>query len=188
MNNNNNQELNNQRSLNNESNNQGSPNNSQVYNGVNNNGDKLFSEVNSNNSSKLDKIKKSKYKAVIFNGNTIGRIEPIKLNDNKFKVSVLGRTYNIKTDDVMTIKIKRLFKNEYYLLYHINSPDPLHLTNKGVKPKHLTADEYNSILESKVIQDINKNVKLPDLNYKAIAIGVIAVLVGVGIFMSQGGI
>lgn len=139
-------------------------------------------------SKKLDKVKKSKYKAVIFNGNTIGRIVPIKLNDNKFKVSVLGRTYNIKTDDVMTIKISRLLKNEYYLLYHINAPDPLHITNKGVKPKHLTSDEYNSILESKVIQDINKNVKLPDLDYKTIFGVIIAVIIGFIILVYQGGL
>ena len=98
--------------------------------------------------------KKSKFKAVIFNGNTEPKIYNIPKGTNR-TFNITGKTYNLSFEDTAFIKINGIFSSKFYLLYHINNPDPLKLIDKDLKPKHINSEVYNSVIETRVIQMAN---------------------------------
>jgi len=142
-----------------------------------------------NNVSKKDTIKKpkkSKFKAVIYNGNIEPRIVTIDKNKKTFRS--MGRQYNFKFEDVMFLKTTGFFKTYYYVFYSLDNPDPLYLIENQVKPSILSSVDYDSILESKVIEKANSHTQTDLSQYltpKNILIGL--AVVGVLIYLVSGG-
>ena len=104
---------------------------------------------------KTTKIKKSKFRAVIYNGNTEPYIMPIDTSKTTFRRK--GKQYNFKTQNVMYFKVKGWFSTKYYLFYSLDNPDPLHIKEEHVKPNCLSATEYDTILETKIIEKANEH-------------------------------
>ena len=135
---------------------------------------------------KTEKFKKSNYYALIFNGNTIPHIERIPKNVTHFKA--LNRRFNFSITDVIIFRIKGIFRNKFYLFYDIDNPDPLTLDKNNLKPKYISSDIYNTIIETEIIRQANNRglgsiIDLIKPQY--IIIGLI--IVGVIIYLMSGG-
>lgn len=101
------------------------------------------------------KPKKSKFKAVVLHGNNSTNTVNLDISENTFRYR--GRQYNIFFEDVMLFKVDKLFSKVYYIFYVLENPDPLSIQEDNIKPKFLSATEYDTILESKVIEKTNEH-------------------------------
>lgn len=111
----------------------------------------------------------------------------IPKDDKKFKFK--DKTYNINRKKASYYEKKGLIYNKRYYFYNIGCPDPFKLVKPPQAKIIMDPEQYNTILETKVIKDLN-TVKfniLDKLNAK-IVIFSLAVIGIIGYIIYNGGI
>ena len=129
----------------------------------------------------LQKNKKLVVRCLFFNKNEYIGHKDVSIFEKSFNYN--GRKYMIIFEGVLKFYEKGIFSNKLFLMYEFDNTEPLRIINKNVEPKFLSAEEFNSIIETKIIKDVSNHggkIDLSDLfqEYKIyIIFGVIGIII-----------
>lgn len=124
-------------------------------------------------------------KAIRFDDNGVF-IDIVKIPKQEPYFGKKHKSYNVMDKEASFFKMKGLIIDKIYFLYNINNPNP-YKVDKKCEPI-MNSDAYNSMLETKVIRDMNKLEKSPIsdlLTPRNIIIGL--VVIGAIIYFATGG-
>lgn len=152
---------------------------------------------------KVSKPSNFKVKALIYDKNN-KQPDTVDITGKKDNFNYKGCSYILRYDEIMTLKVKKLFSTDYYMFYYYDNPNPIQISpanlsssntnNKDINGNPLSTNvidttSLNTILTSNVMNKVEKGgadplgalMENPKL---LIAIGV---TIAIMIYIAQGG-
>ena len=110
---------------------------------------------------------KNDERAILRNSEGI-QIKILKIKNTDEKIKYNNKTYIINRE-IKPIIVKRLFKKYKYYVYTLDNPMP-HSFNQRLS--HLDAEQFNTLMETKVLYDLNRLKKGFNINWKYLLLGI----------------
>ena len=130
----------------------------------------------------LQKNKKLVVRCLFFNKNEYIGHKDVSIFEKSFNYN--GGKYMIIFEGVLKFYQNGIFSNKLFLIYEVDNTEPLRILNKNVEPKFLSSEEFNSIIETKIIKDVSNHgakIDLSDL-FEQYKIYIVFIVIGIIVY------